>query len=135
MISFSIREIILSIIYSFLLGGLLAFFYEFTRVVLFLPDTIFMILKKTKFSDVKIMYEKVQSVFMKILFFFLFTLGSILLSYFVFDGVIRVYVVLLILSGVVLLRKVAFYSLEWVLYGILSIILYPISKIWTKKHS
>ena len=134
MISFSVGEIFLSLIYSFLFGGMLAFFYEFIRVMSFLPDTISMIFNKTAFSSVINLYKKEHSVFMKILFFLLFTLGTVLLSYFALDGVVRVYVILLILAGVILLRKVAFYSLEWALFGLLSVILYPFAKIWSKKR-
>lgn len=134
MISFSVLEIFLSVIYAFLFGVLLAVFYELTRIMLLLPETISMIFNKMPFRDVGKLYETESSVLMKILFFLLFTIGAILLSYFALDGMVRGYALLLILIGFILMRKVAFYSLEWIIFNLLSVILYPFVKIWSKKH-
>ena len=105
MISFSVREIFSSVIYSILFGGLLAIFIEFSRIISFLPETISLLFNKTPFSNVKKFYAREPSIFQIISFFFLFTLGSILLSYFVLDGMVRIYVIILLLIGFFLVRK------------------------------
>ena len=134
MISFSVREIFSSVIYSILFGGLLAIFFEFSRIISFLPETISLLFHKIPFSNVKKFYARGLSIFQIIFFFFLFTMGSILLSYFVLDGMVRIYVIILSLIGFFLVRKWVFYVLVWIMYSFLSAILYPIAKLWRKKH-
>ena len=134
MISFSFSEIFLSVIYSIFFGLALAFLYEFTRIISFLPETIFLILRKSEFIDVRKIYLSNQTITQKILFFLCFTLGTILLSYFALDGLIRLYVIAVSLATFFLVKKMAFYLLEWILYTFLSIILCPIARLWRKKH-
>jgi hypothetical protein len=134
MISFTIKEIILSVIHSNLFGFFLAYIYEFCRVILFLPDTISMVFKKSSLSDVLSIYNIDRSIAVKLLFFFLYTTGTILLSYYTLDGMVRGYVVVLSLTAFLLARKAAFYSLQWVVYWLFTIVLYPFSKFWRKNR-
>ena len=134
MIGFSFSEIFLSVIYSILFGITLAFLYEFARIISFLPETIFLIFRKSEFLNVRKIYLSNQTIIQKILFFLCFTLGTILLSYFALDGLIRVYVIAVSLATFFVVKKMTFYFLEWILYTLLSLILYPIAKLWRKKH-
>ena len=134
MIIFSFYEIFLSVIYSVSFGGLLAILYEFFRTLTFLPETISMIFNRNSFSHVGKMYASEQTIAQKIFFFFCFTLGSILLSYYSLDGMVRMYLIILSITGFALVRKVAFYSLEWAIYTILSVCFYPLAKLWRKKR-
>lgn len=134
MIVFSFSEIFLSVIYSILFGIALAILYEFARIISFLPETIFLIFRKSEFSNVKKICSSDQTIAQKIFFYFCFTPGTILLSYFALDGLIRVYVIAVSIATFFLVKKMAFYLLEWILYTLLSIILYPFAKLWRKKH-
>ena len=134
MISFSVCEIFSSVIYSILFGGLLAIFFEFSRIISFLPETIYLVFNKMPFSFIKEIYAKEQTITQIIFLFFLFTSGLILLSYFVLDGMVRIYVIILSLIGFTLVRKSVFYALGWILYTSVRVILYPIAKLWRKKH-
>ena len=134
MISFSFYEIFLSVIYSVSFGGLLAILYEFFRILSFLPETISLIFRKTNFSNAGKIYLSNQTITQKIIFILSFTLGTILLSYFALDGLIRLYVIAVSLATFYLVKKMAFYLLEGILYTFLSIILYPIARLWRKKH-
>lgn len=134
MIIFSFYEIFLSVIYSVSFGGLLAILYEFFRILSFLPETISLIFRKTNFSNAGKIYLSNQTITQKIIFFLFFTLGTILLSYFALDGLIRLYVIAVSLATFYLVKKMAFYLLEGILYTLLSIILFPIARLWRKKH-
>ena len=134
MISFSFGDIFLSVIYSSFFGIALAFLYESARIISFLPETISLILRKSEFINVRKIYLSNQTITQRILFFLCFTLGTILLSYFALDGLIRVYVIAVSLASFFLSKKMAFYLLEGILYTFLPIILYPIAKLWRKKH-
>ena len=134
MISFSFGEIFLSVIYSIFWGITLAFLYESIRIISFLPETISLIFRKTKFLNDEKIYLSNQTIIQKILFFLSFTLGTILLSYFALDGLIRLYVIAVSLATFFLAKKMAFYLLEGILYTLLLIILYPIARLWRKKH-
>lgn len=134
MISFTFGEIFRSVIYSIIFGALLAVLYEFYRIISFLPETICLVFNKMPFSFLKEIYAKEQTITQIIFLFFLFTSGLILLSYFVLDGMVRIYVIILSLIGFTLVRKSVFYALGWVLYTSVSVILYPIAKLWRKKH-
>ena len=134
MIGFSFSEIFLSVIYSVVFGVILAFGYEFYRIILFLPETISLVFKKTKFQCAEKMYLSEQTVIQKAFLFFVFTLGVILLSYFALDGAVRIYVIILTLLSFLAVRRAAFYSLEWAIYTVLSVCFYPLAKLWRKKH-
>ena len=134
MISFTFGEIFRSVIYSIIFGALLAVLYEFYRIISFLPETIYLVFNKMPFSFLKEIYAKEQTITQIIFLFFLFTSELILLSYFVLDGMVRIYVIILSLIGFTLIRKSVFYALGWVLYTTARVILYPIAKLWRKKH-
>ena len=134
MISFSFSEIFLSVIYSIFWGITLAFLYESARIISFLPETISLIFRKTNFSNAGKIYLSNQTITQKIIFFLSFTLGTILLSYFALDGLIRLYVIAVSLATFYLVKKMAFYLLEGILYTLLSIILFPIARLWRKKR-
>ena len=113
MIWFSGEQILFSILYSLIYGGIFALFVCFLSVLstmikngAYMLACFFIPGRKLTASDLRVFEKEEKSGFIIYLYIILFTLGFILLSYIALDGCIRAYTLLFSLISFYLIRLI-----------------------------
>lgn len=134
MMSFSEREILLSVVYSMIYGVIFSSFYSFILVTSSMVKSIPIVLKKILVFDKLLPAPKTRSCITKssgkitaFLSVIAFALGFSLLSYIALDGQIRIYMLVLSSASLYISNFVFFGIFEAVISSVFDIVIFVIS--------